>query len=57
MFGNDILSDIYDEHLSVKGIIGDTIKRMFKTTLSEWRNINRGIEPSLTLKLDYAFGI
>lgn len=57
MFSNDILSDIYDEHLTMKGIIGDNIKRIFKTTLNEWHNTNRGIEPLLNFKLDFVFGI
>jgi hypothetical protein len=57
MFGNDLLNDLYDQHLHVSGLKHESIRRLFKATLNDWKSSYRNIEPSLQLRLDFAFGI
>jgi hypothetical protein len=57
MFANNILSATYDQHLLVTGLRYESIKRLFRATLGDWRNSLRSVEPALSLRLDFVFGV
>jgi hypothetical protein len=50
----------YDQHINVKGIKNDVIRRLFKSNLNDWRVNNKVVrnqEPHLHLKMSFVFGI
>lgn len=40
-FNNDKLVRNYDQHINVKGIKNDVIRRLFKSNLNDWRISNK----------------
>lgn len=59
-FRNDKLVKNYDQHLSIKGIKNDIIRRLFKSNINEWRIHNKTLrleEPNIHLKMNFVFGI
>lgn len=55
MFSNELLSDLYDQNLHVYGLKHESLRKLFKTTLHDWKNSYRGID--LNLRLDFVFGV
>lgn len=59
-FRNDKLVKNYDQHLSIKGIKNDIIRRLFKSNINEWRIHNKTLrleESNIHLKMNFVFGI
>lgn len=64
MFKNNLLSEMYDQHLFVRGIgsNNDTLSKLFRSMLQEWKLVNQTSpnikdEPILGLKLDFVLGM
>jgi hypothetical protein len=55
MFSNDLLSDLCDQNLQLYGLKHESLRRLFKTTLHDWKNSHRGSD--LSLCLDFVFGV
>lgn len=61
IFENNILSELYDSHLLVRGLTNDTLCKLFKSNMLDWEAENNSscfrFEPKTSLKLDYVFGM
>ncbi len=64
VFRNNLLTEMYDQHLMVRGIgsNNDTLTKLFKSMLQEWKIVNDTspnirAEPNMGLKLDFVLGI
>jgi ribosome-associated toxin RatA of RatAB toxin-antitoxin module len=59
-FRNDKLVRNYDQHIAIKGIKNEIIKRLFKSNINEWRIQNKTLrleESNIHLKMNFVFGI
>ena len=57
-FRNDRLVRSYDQHISIKGLKNDVVRRLFNT--KEWRVQNKVLqreESNLSLRINFVFGI